>query len=533
MSAWGSSPYRAIGIYIGGVNEACAQPNLTSSWTSTEVADGWHLIPTYVGLQAPSNSCGCAAISASASQASAEGTAAASDAVSDAAAIGLPAGNPIYYDMEAYSRGSTNSPPVLAFLSAWTSQLHADGYASGVYSSASSGITDLVNQQGTGYLEPDDIWIADWNGEQTTDDPYVPATDWSNQQRLHQYRGGHDETYGGVTINIDNNYLDGATVDTTSGTVSPQTLPSTPPALTLTPLVDGITDIDASWSGAVGVTAWRVLAGFDSTGATLAPITTAAAKSNATRIAVHNAAPYFAVQALGSSGQVLGTSPPTPMPAHIALVGPSTFAPARGGLARLPVGCYTGALCRIRLTLRAGHTLIASTGTEYIGTNSGGMLYYSLTRRGRALLARARGNRLAVQATARDASGVTATMKLNLVAISTSGRPPARHVAQSATVRLLNTFDYVSSRGVGGILTTCRNTAVCQISTTLKVGHTTIARTGPEYLGANELRYLTFSLSSRGKALLRSATGNQLPAQLTLTDAGASATARIVLTRFI
>jgi hypothetical protein len=30
MAAWSHSPYRAIGIYLGGINMACAQPNLTS-----------------------------------------------------------------------------------------------------------------------------------------------------------------------------------------------------------------------------------------------------------------------------------------------------------------------------------------------------------------------------------------------------------------------------------------------------------------------------------------------------------------------
>src|SRR5437763_3517562 len=47
MSAWGSSPYRGIGVYIGGANMACSQPNLTSSWVSTEVVSGWHLILIY------------------------------------------------------------------------------------------------------------------------------------------------------------------------------------------------------------------------------------------------------------------------------------------------------------------------------------------------------------------------------------------------------------------------------------------------------------------------------------------------------
>ncbi len=53
MSAWSASPYRGIGVYIGGANMACSQDNLTSDWVNQEAAAGWHLIPIYVGLQAP------------------------------------------------------------------------------------------------------------------------------------------------------------------------------------------------------------------------------------------------------------------------------------------------------------------------------------------------------------------------------------------------------------------------------------------------------------------------------------------------
>lgn len=215
MSSWSSSPYRVIGVYIGGVNMACSQPNLTPSWVSGEVAAGWHLILTYVGLQGAGSCSGtCATISPS--NATAQGAAAASDAVGQARALGIPGGNPIYDDMEQYTRGGSSSAAVLAFLSGWTSQLHAEGYVSGVYSSASSGITDLGHAIGTGYSEPDDIWIADWNGQRTTNDPYVPSSAWPNHQRLHQYIGGHNEAYGGVTINIDGEYVDGATADTRS-----------------------------------------------------------------------------------------------------------------------------------------------------------------------------------------------------------------------------------------------------------------------------------------------------------------------------
>ena len=126
MAAWSSSPYRALGIYIGGANAACSQPNLTASWVSSEVAAGWHFLPTYVGLQAPTNSCGCAGITPS--QASAQGTSAAEDAVAEAQSLGIPAGNPIYDDMESYARTQTNSSAVLNFLSGWTSELHALGY---------------------------------------------------------------------------------------------------------------------------------------------------------------------------------------------------------------------------------------------------------------------------------------------------------------------------------------------------------------------------------------------------------------------
>ena len=93
-------------------------------------------------------------------------------------------------------------------MAAWTSSLHGDGYHSGVYSSAASGITDLVSRYGTGYLEPDHIWIADWNGQQTVSSPYVPTSEWANHQRIHQYQGGHYATYAGVTMNIDSDYLD-------------------------------------------------------------------------------------------------------------------------------------------------------------------------------------------------------------------------------------------------------------------------------------------------------------------------------------
>jgi Rv2525c-like, glycoside hydrolase-like domain len=220
MSAWASSPYGAVGVYIGGANRACSQPNLTPTWVGDQVGAGWRLIPTYVGLQAPTSSCGsCAKLSAN--KATGQGTAQAEDAVEDAKSVGIGPGNPIYFDMEAYTRTSSASRATLTFLAAWTERLHALGYVSGVYSSSASGIADIAREIGTGYPLPDDLWMANWNGREDTLDPYVPSTSWSNHQRIHQFRGGHNETYGGATINIDGDYVEGATVGTGTPTPPP------------------------------------------------------------------------------------------------------------------------------------------------------------------------------------------------------------------------------------------------------------------------------------------------------------------------
>jgi hypothetical protein len=214
MTAWAASPYRGIGVYIGGTNRACSQPNLTSDWVSEQVAAGWHLIPTYVGLQATTSACSsCAKLSSSLSKAAVQGAEEARDAVEDAAEIGMGPGSPIYFDMEAYTRTTSATSSTLTFLSAWTDQLHTLGYVSGVYSSSASGIADLGRaSEGDSYTLPDHVWTANWNGQQNTLDPYLPSTAWASHQRIHQYRGGHNETYGLTTINIDNNYIDGATV---------------------------------------------------------------------------------------------------------------------------------------------------------------------------------------------------------------------------------------------------------------------------------------------------------------------------------
>ena len=69
---------------------------------------------------------------------------------------------------------------------------------------------------------PTPVWIANWNGvESVFGDPYVSDSVWPNHQRVHQYKGGHKETWGGVTINIDSNVVDGPVVGGTTGPPPP------------------------------------------------------------------------------------------------------------------------------------------------------------------------------------------------------------------------------------------------------------------------------------------------------------------------
>ena len=111
--------------------------------------------------------------------------------------------------MEAYPAGQESN--ALAFLSAWTTQLHAEDYKSGVYSSSTSGVADLVAAEAGpagAVAVPDVIWDAWWNGAANTADPLIPAADWAVHQRAHQFNGDVNETYGGDAINVDQDYLD-------------------------------------------------------------------------------------------------------------------------------------------------------------------------------------------------------------------------------------------------------------------------------------------------------------------------------------
>lgn len=213
MRAWKRSTYSGVAVYIGGSNRACADGNLSASWVDSVVGgQHWKLLPIYVGLQAPCSGSRFTRVSYSPATAHSEGVSDAADAVAEARRFGLAAGTAVYDDMEGYGVSARCTAGVLQYLSGWTTGLHGAGYLAGVYSSDASGIADLArNADDPGLTVPDLVWSARWDGVASTADRNLAVSQWVTHQRVKQYLGDHEETWGGTRIDVDSDYADAAT----------------------------------------------------------------------------------------------------------------------------------------------------------------------------------------------------------------------------------------------------------------------------------------------------------------------------------
>ncbi|NNJ13675.1 DUF1906 domain-containing protein [Chloroflexales bacterium ZM16-3] len=224
MQAWrNQSPFRFVGIYIGGSMRGCPdQTYLSAQWVAQVAQQGWSFVPIWVGPQAP-----CTGYRnrisydlAAARQQGQDEARSAIAAARDNGLIGAAGGQTIiYYDMENFSRDQSCRAAVTAFMGGWTSQLHAEGQLAGAYGSAcQSSVADWSG----GNPAPDAVWIASWfwNSGSGSYVPNVSLTGlgggcgvpdnlWTNHQRLRQYSGGHTETWGNTSLNVDLNQADG------------------------------------------------------------------------------------------------------------------------------------------------------------------------------------------------------------------------------------------------------------------------------------------------------------------------------------
>jgi hypothetical protein len=232
LQTWfASSPYRAVNLYMGGACRACANSALTASYVAQMRAQGWKFIPTWVGPQSACyGRCG-SSISNDPTIAYNQGVSEANAAINIAINLGLAesdgSGTVIYYDLEGYLSKAAN-PTVCreaakSFISGWSSQIRARGSAAGIYgSSYDSAIGDYAGIANV----PDVIWPAgggyytSYYDSQATvwGNRWIADGLWSNHQRIYQYTGGHNETWGGVTLNIDCDVIDGVVATAGGGT---------------------------------------------------------------------------------------------------------------------------------------------------------------------------------------------------------------------------------------------------------------------------------------------------------------------------
>lgn len=225
MDAWRlESPYAGVGIYLGGTNLLCEQPELDADWVRTQQRQGWHLLPLWVGPQASCSGYGDV-MSSDLATAQGQGRAEAASAVATARGLGIGRGSTLFYDLEDYDLGPDDCrQAALSFLSGWTKGLHSAGYRSGVYSNIAAAITslDYADRVSSGsYAMPDDIWFAWGNGraDVRTDDR-VQGDRWDDHDRAHQYALDISQTFGGYPLTVDANW-----VDLGRGSVAPRNRP--------------------------------------------------------------------------------------------------------------------------------------------------------------------------------------------------------------------------------------------------------------------------------------------------------------------
>jgi len=205
-------------------------------------------------------------------QAASQGKAAADDARAKATALGLRPGSAFYNDIENYTpANATCQTAVLTYLSGWTKELHRLGYVAGVYANLGSGAPALASvYTSTAYARPDALWIARYDGNPSlTGWAGIANSKWAVHQRAKQYRGGHNETYGGVTLNVDSDNVDapvataayGYTVTSTTK-LNARTGPSTafPVAATYAPKSTVPVVCQAPGSKVGGTSVWDKLA---------------------------------------------------------------------------------------------------------------------------------------------------------------------------------------------------------------------------------------------------------------------------------
>jgi photosystem II stability/assembly factor-like uncharacterized protein len=120
-------------------------------------------------------------------------------------------GTIIYYDLEPYGVSTPECRnPVSAFMNGWVARLSELGNLSGGYGSRNSYPSDWSTIPNV----PTDVWPASWYTNIYDPNATVFGITWleglwTNHQRIRQYAAGVNNSWGGVTLNIDIDVADG------------------------------------------------------------------------------------------------------------------------------------------------------------------------------------------------------------------------------------------------------------------------------------------------------------------------------------
>jgi hypothetical protein len=201
---WTGTPYWNMGLYLGGSSYGTGCTRWSNANVSTLQSQGWKFLPLWVGPQAPCTGFP-SRFSSNPTTAYNQGKTEAISAYQKIVSLGWSTLDaPIIYDLEGFDTGNASCvAAVKQFISGWMYQLHLPpAQKGGVYgstcSSNLSGLAGIANV-------PDFIAGANWSDNKNTATlACIPTNYWTQNQRHKQYVGDHNETWNGVTLNVDN-----------------------------------------------------------------------------------------------------------------------------------------------------------------------------------------------------------------------------------------------------------------------------------------------------------------------------------------
>lgn len=185
---WSTTPYYAIGVYLGGENSGGTNPG--HAWLANVMTTGWDVWLLWVGPQSECvDQSGLGTFSDDPTTAQDEGEEQADDAVAAATADGF-GDEYLVYDLEAYDTdNSTCVTAAQSFVNGFEYEVHTVDHEHGaVYGSSCA--SDL-----SGYTVhsnvPEAIFPADYGYSDyaTTPIQCVPDNAWDDNQRVHQWSG--------------------------------------------------------------------------------------------------------------------------------------------------------------------------------------------------------------------------------------------------------------------------------------------------------------------------------------------------------